>query len=220
VYGEKRAKRIQRTLNGYVHGPNAPVQATALALRKVEAARAVILVEGISDQIAIETLALRQGRHFDAEGIAVLPIGGAQAITRYALELGPTGRQLVLAGFCDADAAAILRRGLSRAGIGNPQTTADMARLGFYICVKDLEDELIRAVGPAEVESIIESQDELGPFRTFQKQPEWRGQPLHKQLHRFLRSKARRNLRYGRLLVEVVDSNRVPDPLDAVLAHV
>lgn len=226
--GEERARLARKALAGYVNGPNAPMKATALALRKVETSRAVILVEGISDQIAIETLAIRRGRDLDAEGITVLPSGGAQAITRYAREFGPgacpersrRGQRLVLAGLCDADAAETLRRGLTRAGVGNPRTTTDMASLGFYICVNDLEDELIRAAGPEKVEAMIESQGELGAFRTFQNQPEWRGQPIHDQLHRFFGSKARRSFRYARLLVQSVDSRRVPRPLDAVLAHV
>ncbi len=218
--GEERAELARKALAGYVHGPDAPIQATSLALKKVETARSVVLVEGISDQIAIETLAIRRGRDLDAEGVAVLPIGGAQAITRYALEFGPAGRKLPLAGFCDADAADILRRGLSKARVGNPQTREDMARLGFHICVKDLEDELIRAVRTADVEALIQSQGELGAFRTFQNQPEWRGRPIRDQLHRFFRIKARRSLRYARLLVETVESSRIPYPLDAALAYV
>lgn len=215
----ERAKLARQTLAGYANGPNAPIQATRLALKKVATAHAVILVEGISDQIAIETLASRRGRDLDAEGIAVLPIGGAQAITRYAREFGPAGQQLILAGFCDADAAETLRRGLTKAGVGNPQTAADMANLGFHICVNDLEDELIRAVGTKNLEAVIESQGELGAFRTLQKQPEWRGRPAHDQIHRFLRSKARRNLRYARILIETVELCRAPRPLDAVLTY-
>lgn len=218
--GEERDRLVRQALAGYMHGPGAPVRATALAMAKIESARAVILVEGISDQIAIETLARRRGRDFDAEGVTVLPIGGAQAIMRYARELGPAGRGLRLAGFFDADATDILRRGLSEAGVGNPQTAADLARLGFHLCHKDLEDELIRAAGTQQMIALIASQDELGSFRTLQKQPEWRGRPTHLQLHRFLRSKSRRNLRYARLLIEAVDSDRVPRALDSVLAHV
>lgn len=217
---QERDELARQALAGYVNGPNAPVHATTLALQKVESSRAVILVEGISDQIAIETLAIRRGRDLDSEGVAVLPIGGAQAITRYARELGPGGQQLALAGFCDADAAETLRRGLTKARIGNPRTTAEMASLGFYICVKDLEDELIRAAGVETVEAIIESQGELGAFRTFQRQPEWRGRPIHDQLHRFFGSKSRRSLRYARLLIEIIETSRVPRSLDAVLAHV
>ena len=33
-----------------------------------------------------------------------------------------------------------------------------MERLGFYVCVEDLEDELIRAIGAAGVEALIDSQ--------------------------------------------------------------
>lgn len=39
-------------------------------------------------------------------------------------------------------------------------------------------------------------------------------------MRRFLGSGARRKLRYARLLVESVDLDRVPDPLEAVLADV
>ena len=30
-----------------------------------------------------------------------------------------------------------------------------MERLGFYVCVEDLEDELIRAIGAARVEALM-----------------------------------------------------------------
>ena len=40
------------------------------------------LVEGISDQRALEALAARRGRDLEAEGVSVVPIGGAHAIGR------------------------------------------------------------------------------------------------------------------------------------------
>jgi hypothetical protein len=95
-----------------------------------------------------------------------------------------------------------------------------MERLGFYVCVADLEDELIRAVGPASVEAVLETQRELGSFRTFQKQLAWRGRPVDAQLRRFLCSADRRSMRYARLLVDALDLARVPRPLDGVLAHI
>jgi len=49
-------------LAGYVSGPAAATQATGLALARAVGARAVVLVEGVSDQIAVETLAGRRGR--------------------------------------------------------------------------------------------------------------------------------------------------------------
>jgi hypothetical protein len=81
---------------------------------------------------------------------------------------------------------------------------------GFYTCVVDLEDELIRALGAATVEDIIESQGEIAAFRTLQKQPEWRGQSVEAQLRLFLGSGATRKIRYARLLVDALDPARIP----------
>jgi hypothetical protein len=180
----------------------------------------MILVEGISDQIALETLALRRGRNLDAEGVLILPIGGAQALKRYLTRFGPVGANVRLAGLCDAGEEDIFRRGLADARYDSPRTRADMERLGFHVCVDDLEDELIRAVGAASVEALFDSQGDLGSFRTLQSQPAWRRQNVEAQMRRFLGSGARRKLRYARLLVESVDLDRVPHPLDTVLADV
>lgn len=210
----------REVLGDYANGPEAPIRATQVALEKVERSRAVVLVEGISDQIAVETLAARRGRDLDAEGIAVLPIGGAQAAKRYLLRLGPAGEGRTLAGLCDVDGVETFRRALVGAGVGHPASAVEMAALGFHVCVRDLEDELIRAVGPEGVEAVLDAQGDLGSFRTLQRQPEWRGRAPHDQLHRFFRSGSRRTLRYARLLIEAVEPDRVPEPLDAVLAHV
>ena len=99
-------------------------------------------------------------------------------------------------------------------------TRVGMERLGFYVCVADLEDELIRALGPASVEAVLGTQGDLGSFRTFQKQPTWRNQSVERQLRRFMGSADRRKIRYARLLVDALDLGRVPRPLDGVLAHV
>lgn len=218
--GEQRAELARRALAGYENGPDAPIRATNRALQKVEAARAIILVEGISDQIAVETLAVRLGRDLDVERVAVLPVGGVHAVPTYLRRFGPAGENLDLAGLCDADGVETLRRALVAAGVGRPQTTDDMAELGFHVCFRDLEDELIRAVGAGVVEAVIDSQGDLGSFRKLQKQPEWRGRPTDDQLHRFFRSKARRGQRYTRLLMQAVDLDRAPRPLDGVLDHV
>ncbi len=212
----RRRELANRLLEGYVHGPAAATEATARALTKVAAAEAVVLVEGISDQIAVETLAARRGRDLGAERVVVLPIGGAHAFTRYLTQLGPAGAGLRLAGLCDIGEENVVRRGLANAGIGSPRTRADMERLGFYVCVEDLEDELIRAIGAAQVEELIDSQGDLGSFRSLQRQPEWRGQPAVAQLRRFLGSGARRKLRYARLLAGAVDLDRLPHPLEAI----
>jgi hypothetical protein len=183
-------------------------------------AHAVVLVEGISDQRALEALAARRGRDLDAEGIAIVPIGGAQSIGRFLARFGPHGLDVRLAGLCDAGEEGDFSRGLERAGLGSDLTRAEMESLGFYVCVQDLEDELIRALGAAKVEHVVNAQGDLGPFRTLQKQPEWRGRSTEEQLRRFMGSGGRRKIRYARLLVDALDLTEVPRPLDGVLAHV
>jgi hypothetical protein len=179
-----------------------------------------VLVEGTSDQVALETLARRRSRDLAAEGVAVVPMGGAQAIGRFLEQFGPRGLDVRLAGLCDAAEEDEYRRGLERAGLGSDLTRAGMERLGFYVCVADLEDELIRALGAAAVERVVEAQGDLRSFRTLQKQPAWHGRPTHEQLRRFMGSGGRRKLRYPRLLVDALDLARVPRPLELVLAHV
>ena len=179
-----------------------------------------MLVEGDSDRSALEALAARRGRNLDAEGISVVAIGGAQAIARFLGLYGPRGLDVRLAGLCDAGEEDEFRRGLERAGLGSPATRADMEALGFYVCAADLEDELIRALGPEAVEEVVAAQGELASFRTFQKQPAQRGRAVELQLRRFLGTRAGRKSRYGRVLVEALELTRVPRPLDRVLAHV
>ncbi len=156
-----------------------------------------MLVEGTSDLVALETLALRRGRDLAAEGVVIDAIGGAQAVRR-ALARHDGAR---LVGLVDAGEAEGFRRALD----------------DVFVCDPDLEGELIRALGADEVLRVVEAHGDLGPFRTLQKQPSWRGRPVEEQLRRFMGSGGRRKILYARHLVEALDLERVPPPLDGVL---
>lgn len=180
-------------------------------------ARAVVLVEGISDRLALEALAKRRGRNLDAEGISIVAIGGSKNIGSFLDVLGPQGLDVRLAGLCDAAEQSDFKRGLELAGLGSNLTRADMERLGFYVCVADLEDELIRSLGAAAVEQIVDAQGDLETFRTFQKQPAWRGRTNQEQLRRFIGTHSGRKIQMAPLLVAALDLTQVPRPLDCVL---
>jgi hypothetical protein len=188
--------------------------------RESFSARTVVLVEGASDQRALEALAERLGRDLGAEGTSIVPMGGAQAIGRFLAQHGPRGAGLRLAGLCDAGEEPEFRRALERAGLGSNLTRADMERLGFYVCVADLEDELIRSLGADVVEQVVDARGELPSFRTFQKQPAWRGRTNEEQLRRFIGTHSGRKIESAASLVRALDLARVPRPLDGVLAHV
>jgi hypothetical protein len=210
------------TVSGMETDQRTWVQAALDRLRAAEAASAhtVVLVEGISDQLAVEALARRRGRDLGAEGISVVPMGGATNIGAFLTQFGPQGLDLRLAGLCDAGEEGEFQRGLERAGLGARLTRADLETLGFYVCVLDLEDELIRSLGAAAVEQVVGAQGALKSFRTFQKQPAWRGRTIEEQLRRFLGTHSGRKAQSAPLLVGALDLTRVPRPLDRLLAHV
>ncbi|CAL9357236.1 hypothetical protein SUDANB15_00581 [Streptomyces sp. enrichment culture] len=186
-------------------GPGGPAGELAARLR----VRTAVLLEGLSDLAAVETLAARHGRDLPAEGVCVMSMGGAMNVGRYADLLGPPGLGLRLTGLCDEGEQRFYDRALERAGA---------PRRGFFVCVTDLEDELVRALGVARVEEIVRAEGDLQAWQTFTRQPAQQGRPPQQQMRRFLGTKKGRKIRYGRLLAEALDPERVPAPLDKLLA--
>jgi hypothetical protein len=166
--------------------------------------QAIVLVEGLSDRAALEALALRRGRDLAGEGVAIVVVGGAHAVER-ALR-GRAGSRV--AGLYDRGEEEAVLRGLARAGV-------DPA--GFFACDPDLEGELVRALGPERMLELVEARGQLGAFRTYQKQVAKRELALEAQLHGWLHNW---KVQYAAPLVEALELDRVPRPLDAVLAHV
>uniref|UniRef100_UPI0034CD3F16 TOPRIM nucleotidyl transferase/hydrolase domain-containing protein n=1 Tax=Streptomyces viridosporus TaxID=67581 RepID=UPI0034CD3F16 len=62
--------------------------------------RTAVLLEGPSDAAAVDALAAGRGRNLAAEGVCVLPMGGAMSAGRFARLLGPPGLGLRLTGLC------------------------------------------------------------------------------------------------------------------------
>ncbi|MGA3564599.1 TOPRIM nucleotidyl transferase/hydrolase domain-containing protein [Melissospora conviva] len=120
-------------------GNAASIRATAHALSKVGSAAAVVLVEGISDEIALETAAECRGRDLTAEQVVIVPIGGAHAIGNFLTRLRPHHPRLRLTGLCDLREEEIFRRALDVLHPGSVRDRADMERIGFHVCVEDLE---------------------------------------------------------------------------------
>lgn len=180
----------------------------------------VVLVEGESDRAAVETTALRLGRDLDDEGVSVVAMGGSSRISEYLNRYGPKGEGLAVAGLCDEGEVRDLRRGLEQAGFRSGLSVEQMEALGFYVCVSDLEEELIRALGVEGVEQIFRAEGEIRSFRVMQSQPAWRGRPTEDQMRRFIGAKSGRKIRYGALLVEALAISSIPRPLRLVLSHV
>jgi hypothetical protein len=181
--------------------------------------RAVVLVEGDSDQAALEALARLRGLSLDRAGVSLVSMGGATSIWHYLERFTRDQPGVRLAGLCDVAEEGYFRRGLERAGLGSDLTRDGMEALGFYVCDTDLEDELIRTLGITAVERIVVAHGDLRSLRALQKQPAQRGRSEQEQLRRFMGTRSGRKVQYARLLVEALDPAYVPRPLDRVLAH-
>jgi hypothetical protein len=182
--------------------------------------RGVVLVEGNSDRVVLHTLAERRGRDLAAEGIDVVAMGGITNTRAFASHYGPRGLGVPLAGLYDAPEEAKVRHGLAAAGLGAALEPDGLTGLGFYKCSADLEDELIRALGVATVEAVIEAAGEARSLRLLAGMPAQRGWSRESVIRRFLGVRSGRKARYARLLVDALEPGRVPEPLAAVLARI
>ena len=178
-----------------------------------------MLVEGVSDRVALHTLAGRWGRDLPAEGVEVVAMGGITNTRAFAARYGPEGLGVPLAGLYDAPEEEQLRRGLAAAGFQAALDPDGPGRLGFFTCSVDLEDELIRALGTEAVEAVIEAAGESRSLRRLAQMPVQRGWTREAVLRRFLSCRSGRKARYAELLVQALDLDRVPEPLGAVLAR-
>jgi len=206
--------------DGLASGPRPPLSLDGAQRLVTEAkANTVVLVEGWSDQAAIETLARRVGLDLAAKGIVVLPIGGATNAHQFAVRFGVQGLGLRLTGLYDLPEERHFLRAVCAGVVTAAASRADAEGLGFYACREDLEDELIRALGPAAVEQVIAAEGEIGAFRRFQVQPAQHGRSLDAHLRRFVGTRAGREIRYGALLAAALDLNNIPSPLSQLLSR-
>jgi len=185
--------------------------------------RAVVLVEGVSDRAALAVLAGRRGMDLAGDGIEIVSMDGITNIGHFLVRYRAPGRSVLVTGLYDDAEERFVRRGLVRVGLGGDLDELPipaLEALGFYACSPDLEDELIRALGPSAVEQLVEARGELRSFRRLQRQPAQRTRSLHDQLRRLMGGRSGGKERYAAAMAAAVPLERVPRPLDAVLSHV
>ncbi len=209
------ADRFRAALSAWAAGDPAAAEA---ARARAAGLTTIILVEGVSDLAALEALASLRGRDLAADGMCVVPMGGAMSVARF-LRVLSSGRLAVgVRGLFDVAEEEYARRALTGVGREPGPGRAGLAECGFFVCEADLEDELIRALGHDGVERVLAAGRDLARFRLFQNQPAQRGRSVDRQLRRFLGTTSGRKAAYARRLTLALDPARVPAPLDRALA--
>ena len=178
----------------------------------------MVLVEGDSDAAAVHALAGRIGLDLDLHRIQVLSAHGVTNFQRVLADFVRAHPDATFCGMYDVADEWHVRRALAAVAVPGA-ADRPLESFGFYACVADLEDELIRALGAGAVERVLDAQGELASFRRFQAMPQHRLTPVEQQLHRFLGTRATRKIRSGRHLVEALDLARLPQPLAQLAAR-
>jgi hypothetical protein len=174
--------------------------------------RTLVLVEGDSDAAAVRALAGRIGCDLGLHHIQILSAAGVTNFSRVLEDFARAHPGAAICGMYDVAEERYVRRALANAAIPIADDES-LESYGFFACVADLEDELIRALGAEAVERVLEAQAELHSFRRFQAMPEHRHEPVPDQLRRFLGTRATRKIRSAQSLVEALDLARLPHPL-------
>lgn len=191
------------------------------------ASATVVLVEGESDRLAVETLAARLGCDLVAADAAIVCMGGITNLRRHLAELSAAPVRPRVLGLFDAGEIAYVNAVVERdghrgasVGSGTPGTIAGLASLGYFACEPDLEGELIRALGTDRVERLLAEHGELTRFRGFQQQPAQRARPTDAQLRRFMGTHSGRKARFAPILVGALEESRIPAALAGLVAAI
>lgn len=178
--------------------------------------RLVILVEGPSDVASLRTLAVARGLDETRHAFELVSMGGVTNARHHLARLAHESPAPRVAGLYDAPEERYVLRALRSLGLP-VASRADLERHGFFVCERDLEEEIIRALGPEVVEEVLADLRLIDRFRTFQRQPEWRGRPVGDQLRRFAGVASGRKSLLAGALTERLTPENVPRPLAALI---
>lgn len=147
-----RADRTTRQLPA-----GAPVAAPAKMVRHWSnrlleplTARAVLLVEGVSDRILVERTAALLDMNLHRVGVSVFELGGKGLFPTAYSFFGPAGFDIPLLGLLDEDARD---EWAFEVGVA----AADLEGAGFRVCGADLEEVYVDAIGPGSVIALLQS---------------------------------------------------------------
>lgn len=151
--------------------------------------------------------------------LELVDMGGATNVRRHLDDLLRRSEPPRVLGMCDAGEARFFQAALTAHGLAVPDSRA-MGAVGFHVCDRDLEDELIRALGADQVLAVLDELELGDRFAALQQQPAWRGRSLHAQLRRFAGVASGRKALLGAALAAALSAGQVPGPLATLLDQI
>ena len=181
------------------------------------AAGIVVLVEGPSDVAAVRALAATRG--IPLAGVDLRSLAGVTNIRRALTEAYAARPRPVVLGLCDAGETGFVERAL--AAVGHPvRDASDLAAYGFFVCQRDLEEELLRALGVPRTIEVIAGEGLVDKLDTLRQQPHWVDRPIHEVLHRFCGVASGRKELLAGALAAALPAEQIPAPLRLLLDRI
>ncbi|WP_035940727.1 hypothetical protein [Knoellia aerolata] len=187
--------------------------------------RTWVLLEGTSDVAAVRALRATRGVRPEDEPCRLVDMGGATNIRRHLEAARAADPRPTVVGLCDEREATFFVRALEDlqevpvdgGGGGGNLSVEDLPAHGFHVCRRDLEDELIRALGVDGSRAVLAEVGLDTAFAAFTRQPAWQGRPAHEQLRRFCGTTSGRKELLAAALAGAIDEGSCPPPLAALL---
>lgn len=176
-----------------------------------------MLLEGVSDVAAVQVLAARRGIDTVTD-VRLVDLHGVTNARRALVGLVRATPDVQVLGLCDAAEVGFVLGALAAVGREVEDARALPAH-GFFICRADLEQELIRALGPDRTVRLVHELG-LGPkLASLQQQPAWQCRAVADQLHRFCGVASGRKALMAAALAAALAPEEIPEPLERLLSR-
>jgi hypothetical protein len=182
----------------------------------------LVLLEGPSDVAALEAVLTARGAEVRGTAYRLVDMGGVTntaAHLRRAVQDRGDGEAPRVLGLCDAGEAWVVVRALRDTG-REVEEEADLAAHGFFVCDRDLEDELVRALGVRRCLALLEAEGLGHRFRAFSAQRAWAERPVEERLRRFSGIASGRKIRLARAMAAALPPAEVPLPIARLVARI
>lgn len=176
----------------------------------------VVLLEGPSDVAALEQVLATQHPPVPETTYRLVDMGGVTNTGAHLQAARDAGDRVV--GLVDAGEAWVVVKSLQRLGTSINEVE-ELPAHGFFVCDRDLEDELIRALG---VPGCLELLHELGmahAFEAFSAQLHWAEAPVEDRLRRFCGVASGRKIRLAGAMAGALPAQDLPAPIAALIAR-
>ncbi|WP_029202167.1 hypothetical protein [Ornithinimicrobium pekingense] len=182
---------------------------------RAEAGPVLVLLEGPSDVAALGAVLGRCAPRVPRTAYRLVDMGGVTNTAAHLRAARADRPSWPVLGLCDEAESWVVARALQQQGV-EAGDGADLAQHGFFVCRRDLEEELIRALGVEGCLLLLERAGLGHRFRSFSRQRVWADRPVRERLHRFAGVASGRKILLARQMAAALPAESVPPPLAAL----